>query len=257
MSSLRVDRRVVTAVALGAVAVVLGLAATVTEARPGPLSHAGGSATSELPVAPPPTPASDGTPTTTPDPDAVDATTATPPPLVEIGADGVLRADGHVIVNKSFPLPPEFGPDGLDPALVAAFDAMRAEAAAAGLSLRIVSGHRTFAHQQQNYSQRVAQVGQETADRGMARPGHSEHQTGLAIDVNDLSPSFGQTPEGLWVAANASRFGFVVRYPDGKEGVTGFKYEPWHLRYLGVELATTLATAGLTVEEYYGLPSAY
>lgn len=173
------------------------------------------------------------------------------------GSDGVLRIDGHVVVNKSFALPPTFGPGALDPAVDAAFAAMRAEASAAGLSLWILSGYRSHAHQADNYNQRVANVGQEVADRGMARPGHSEHQTGLAIDVNSLSTSFGATPTGQWVAANAHRFGFVIRYPDGKEGVTGFKYEPWHLRYLGVELATELTTSGLTLEERYGLPSAY
>ncbi|GAA1741467.1 M15 family metallopeptidase [Aeromicrobium alkaliterrae] len=249
MSSPRLDRRLVSAVAIGAVAAVLGVVATVGETRLTSHSHAAAAPTAAptLPALPSPTP----TFTTTAPTSFLDRQE------VLVGPDGVLRIGGHVIVNKTYALPESFGPAGLDPAVDAAFAAMQADAAASGISLAIISGHRSFAHQADNYAQRVAQVGVEVADRGMARPGHSEHQTGLAIDVNQLSMSFGQTPAGQWVAANAHRFGFVVRYPDGKEAVTGFKYEPWHLRYFGVEFATELTASGKTVEEYYGLSSAY
>ncbi len=253
MSRHRTDRRITAGLAIGAVAIALAVVATVAESRPAQSSNA---ATSSDPA---PTAERELPPTGV----ASGATSGSASARVDelagvtFDSDGVLRIDGHVVVNKSFALPATFGPGDLDPALVAAFDAMRAEAAASGLSLWILSGYRSHAHQTDNYTQRVADVGQETADRGMARPGHSEHQTGLAIDVNSLSTSFGATPTGQWVAANAHRFGFVVRYPDGKEATTGFKYEPWHLRYFGVELATELTASGLTFEEYFGLPSAY
>lgn len=255
MSTHRTDRRITAGLVIGTVAIALAVVATVVQSRPAESSHAP-SATSGAPT---PT-ASKALPPRGIVGGAVSG--ADPAPTndlagVTFDSDGVLRVDGHVVVNKSFALPPTFGPGDLDPALVAAFQAMQAEAAASGFSLWILSGYRSHAHQTDNYTQRVAEVGQETADRGMARPGHSEHQTGLAIDVNSLSTSFGATPTGQWVAQNAYRFGFVVRYPDGKEAVTGFKYEPWHLRYLGVELATELTASGLTLEERYGLPSAY
>lgn len=254
MSRHRTDRRITAGLAIGTVAIALAVVATVAGSRPAQSSQAAPGSS------PAPTAVTSDPPTTG---IATGATSgATPARVDELGgvtfdSEGVLRIDGHVVVNKSFALPPTFGPGDLDPALVAAFDAMRAEAAGSGHSLSILSGYRSHAHQTDNYTQRVAQVGQEVADRGMARPGHSEHQTGLAIDVNSLSTSFGATPTGQWVAANAHRFGFVVRYPEGKEALTGFKYEPWHLRYLGVELATDLTASGQTLEERYGLPSAY
>ncbi|RYJ04698.1 MAG: D-alanyl-D-alanine carboxypeptidase family protein, partial [Actinomycetales bacterium] len=252
MSTHRTDRRVTAGLAIGTVAIALAVVATVVQSRPAESSHASSTTSSApAPTALPPRGIAMGA--------ASGAAAAPANDLagVTFDSDGVLRIDGHVVVNKSFALPATFGPGDLDPALVAAFQAMQAEAAASGFSLWILSGYRSHAHQTDNYTQRVAEVGQETADRGMARPGHSEHQTGLAIDVNSLSTSFGATPTGQWVAQNAYRFGFVVRYPDGKEAVTGFKYEPWHLRYLGVELATELTASGLTLEERYGLPSAY
>ena len=255
MSTHRNDRRITAGLVIGAVAIALAVVATVAESRPAQSSQTGPSASGS--------PAPAGTQGLPPSGIASGATSGIAPARIDelagvtFDSDGVLRIDGHVVVNKSFALPATFGPGDLDPTLVAAFDAMRAEADAAGHSLSILSGYRSHAHQTDNYTQRVAQVGQEVADRGMARPGHSEHQTGLAIDVNSLSTSFGATPTGQWVAANAHRFGFVVRYPDGKEALTGFKYEPWHLRYLGVELATDLTATGQTLEERYGLPSAY
>ena len=80
---------------------------------------------------------------------------------------------------------------------------------------------------------------------------------GAAVDVNDPSPAFGGTPEAEWVAANAHRFGFVVRYPEGKEAVTGYIHEPWHLRHVGTELAATLTDSGLSLEEHLGIRADY
>ncbi len=95
-----------------------------------------------------------------------------------------------------------------------------------------------------------------------ARPGHSEHQTGLAVDVGDLTdpscdflPCFATTPAGLWVAAHAQDFGFLVRYTPENSAVTGYAAEGWHLRYVGRELAGHMRSAGLTtLEETFGLP---
>ncbi len=99
-------------------------------------------------------------------------------------------------------------------------------------------------------------VGKEVANKTVAYPGQSEHQTGLAMDVSShkmgfkLHQSFGETIEGIWLANNAPKFGFIIRYPKGKEHITGYKYEPWHLRYVGVQVAEEIAQKGITLEEY-------
>jgi D-alanyl-D-alanine carboxypeptidase len=119
------------------------------------------------------------------------------------------------------------------------------------------SGYRSYATQTALYNSYVNSYGQEYADKYSARPGTSEHQTGLAMDITaesinfQLDDSFGKTKEGLWLADNAHRYGFVIRYPEGMEGITGYFYEPWHVRYLGVRLATNIYKSGLTLEEYY------
>ncbi|MGY2127979.1 M15 family metallopeptidase [Blastococcus sp. SYSU DS0617] len=138
---------------------------------------------------------------------------------------------------------------------------LQAEAAAAGLDVAVQSAYRSFERQQGLFANSVARFGTEGAEQRSARPGYSEHQTGLAVDVGgggcDIERCFGDTPEGRWVAANAHRSGFLVRYPAGSEQITGFQYEPWHLRYVGPELATEMHEAGVaTLEEFFGLPPA-
>lgn len=129
----------------------------------------------------------------------------------------------------------------------------------AGYPLVLASGYRSYAYQVQLYNGYVQKDGQAAADRYSAKPGTSEHQTGLAFDVCainascDLQQSFGQTPTGKWLAGYAYQYGFIIRYIDGKESVTGYKYEPWHLRYVGKELAGQLHTSGQTMEEFFGL----
>ena len=99
--------------------------------------------------------------------------------------------------------------------------------------------------------------GADYTNRYSAKPGYSEHQTGLSIDVsassigNRLSESFGSTDEGIWLAAHAHEYGFIIRYPKDKASITGYAYEPWHIRYVGIELATYLYENNLTLEEYY------
>jgi hypothetical protein len=163
---------------------------------------------------------------------------------------------GILIVNKSLPLPSSFG-NGLRPELRSAFAKMRRAASADGVSLRIISGFRSYASQKSVYAAKIRQYGFHKAQLRSARPGHSEHQTGLAIDVNSISQAWGETKAGRWVARNAHRYGFIVRYPKGKTSLTGYAYEPWHLRHVGITVATHLYKKGLTLDQYLGVPSKY
>lgn len=119
------------------------------------------------------------------------------------------------------------------------------------LKIKIISGYRTYAYQENLYNKYKANNGQAAADRFSARPGHSEHETGLAIDINDVSQAFENTREFVWLQDNAHLYGYILRYPDGNEATTGYMYEPWHYRYLGVELAKKVHDSGLTYDEYY------
>ena len=170
--------------------------------------------------------------------------------------DGVTYVDGILIANKTYSLPADFG-DGLDPETYDAFNRMARDAANDGIYLYIISDFRSYQTQNYTYNSFVYDRGVEQADRCSARPGHSEHQTGLAIDVNTTSDYFDGTPEAIWLARNCVRYGFIIRYPKGKEAVTGYKYEPWHIRYLGAQKAAEIANSGLTIEEYYGITSVY
>ncbi|WP_141919066.1 M15 family metallopeptidase [Klugiella xanthotipulae] len=143
-----------------------------------------------------------------------------------------------------------------------ALETMHTAATAAGLSLRITSAYRDFAYQTRLYNGYVGRDGQAAADTYSARPGYSEHQTGLATDLDDsgscgLQACFAQTATGAWLAEHAPEYGFILRYPDGKQGVTGFTFEPWHFRYVGTDLALEMRRTGVTtLEEFFGLPAA-
>lgn len=171
--------------------------------------------------------------------------------------DGVAYVDGILIANKKYPLPKDYAPGKLDDTVQAALAEMQKAAARDGLSLYVVSGYRSYDYQGQLYRNYCARDGQAAADRYSARPGYSEHQTGLAFDLNSTSNSFAGTPEAKWIAAHAQEYGFIVRYPQGKESLTGYQYEPWHLRYLGKELAKAVYDSGLCLEEYLGIASYY
>ncbi len=137
-----------------------------------------------------------------------------------------------------------------------AFEAMCLRAGQENIILRAVSTFRSYEYQSQVYYKNWQQTMpleqyQKERDKVSARAGFSEHQTGLAVDINDLEPSFETTPESQWLAHNAHRFGFLLRYPKGKEWITGYDYEPWHYRYLGKELAEKVILSGLTYDEYY------
>ncbi len=120
-----------------------------------------------------------------------------------------------------------------------------------------VSGYRSYARQAEVYGYKAATRGIEAADKVSARPGHSEHQTGLTIDVSSRSAGyaleeiFGETEEGVWLANNAHKYGFVIRYPKDKIDITGYAYEPWHLRYIGEDVADFLYEHQLVLEEVY------
>lgn len=137
----------------------------------------------------------------------------------------------------------------------AALEEMFAAAKEDGINLAIVSGYRSYSKQSSIYGRKKAENGQEAADRVSARPGTSEHQLGLAMDLakrgsSQLNTSFGKTKEGQWVSENAHKFGFIVRYMEGYEDVTGYMYEPWHVRYVGPEMAEAIYKSGVPMEMY-------
>lgn len=172
--------------------------------------------------------------------------------------DGVTYIDGVLIVNKTYNLPEEYG-SGLTTNTTNAFNSMQKDASKEGLNLYISSGYRSYYTQKTLYNNYVARDGVANADTYSARAGHSEHQTGLAFDLNTIDESFANTKEGKWVSDNCYKYGLILRYPKGKENITGYMYESWHLRYVGVELATKLYNNGnwITLEEYYGIDSKY
>ncbi len=221
-----------------------------------------------------PLPATSRAPSPSPTP------TPTPTPTFNKTANSIDDSNSiWVVVNKLRPLnPQDYRPaDLIDvpvpyvyapqlrqvaaTAVVAMFAKFKAET---GLAMQSQSAYRSFDTQTSVYQGWVSSLGQKGADLTSARPGHSEHQTGLAIDVNalpgspcTLEPCFADTPQAQWMAANAYTFGFIVRYPSDKTPITGYESEPYHMRYVGIELATEMHTTGITtLEEFFGLPAA-
>lgn len=170
--------------------------------------------------------------------------------------DGITYIDGTLVVNKTYSVPEDYG-KGEDREALSALNKMCSAAAEDNIYLYSVSGYRSYSLQNDIYNGFKAERGEENADKVSARPGHSEHQTGLAFDINTTSYAFVGTPEAKWLADHCCEYGFVIRYPEGKEAVTGYSYEPWHVRYLGKDLAEKLVKSGLTLEEYYGITSRY
>lgn len=130
------------------------------------------------------------------------------------------------------------------------------EAKESGIYLHARSGYRSYETQVQLFQNYVEQHGEEAANRYSAKPGQSEHQTGLVMDVTSesmdfqLDESFDETEEGKWLRDHAHEYGFIIRYPKDGEDMTGYMYEPWHIRYLGVDMATNVYESGLTYEQY-------
>lgn len=160
--------------------------------------------------------------------------------------------DGVLLVNKEYALPRTYG-DGEDNSAYQALLKLQQGAQWAGYSMPLMSGFRSFETQEELYNDYVKADGVEKADTYSAWPGHSEHQTGLAFDVGWVDLQFATTGAGRWLARHAHEYGFIIRYPKGKEDVTGYQYEPWHIRYLGKELATKVYESGLCLEEYLGV----
>lgn len=180
-----------------------------------------------------------------------------------------------ILVNKEYALTEEFQPEDLripkvkfpfeedlekkylrevpSKALEEMFKAAETEAE---IHLFAISGYRSFGSQEGIYNNKINTSSKEEADRLVSIPGHSEHQTGLTMDVSSesvhlaLEESFADTAEGMWLKDNAHRFGYIIRYPKGKELITGYDFEPWHIRYVGVENATTMYNNNMTLEEY-------
>ncbi|MGI1805289.1 D-alanyl-D-alanine carboxypeptidase family protein [Exiguobacterium sp. TDN 0502] len=179
-----------------------------------------------------------------------------------------------VVVNKKYSLPIDYKPSDLVVPNVSfsysgvleqsymrapaakQMEKMFAAAKKEGVTLNAVSGFRSGARQKVLYNNYVARDGKAAADQYSARPGHSEHQTGLTFDIsspsvgNGLTAALGDTKEGKWIVNNAAKYGFIVRYDRGFQSRTGYTYEPWHIRYVGVDVATQIKNNGQTLEEY-------
>ena len=179
-----------------------------------------------------------------------------------------------ILVNRTHPLDSSYVPSDLIPVNVpfafigndqrnflrrpaaAALEKMFTDAKDVNLSLIGVSGYRSYDRQKMIYEQNLAVKGEDETNLYSAKPGQSEHQTGLAMDISApsifsaLTTDFETTPEGMWLKDNAYRYGFILRYPAGKEHITGYAYEPWHFRYVGIPLAAYLKSNNLTLVEY-------
>lgn len=186
--------------------------------------------------------------------------------------NGATYIDGVLIANKTYALPQDFIPTNpdqpvnadrsstcLDKTLMSAWKIMLKDATAKGLNIYISSGYRSYNYQVNVYNRYVKSDGAAVADTYSSRPGNSEHQTGLCFDLNTIEDSFQYTNEGKWVNDNCYKYGFCIRFPKGKDSATGYQYESWHLRYVGVDLATKLYNNGdwLSLEEYFGITSQY
>lgn len=169
-----------------------------------------------------------------------------------------------VVVNKKHKLPENYVPTTVS----VAGGKMRQEAAtelqklldaanSSGNNLKIISSYRSYLTQVSTYNGYVNQYGQAQADTFSARPGHSEHQTGLAVDLGNTDGScaleicFANTLGGEWLAVNAENYGFIIRYPEGKETDTGYQFEPWHLRFVGIDTAKAIVASGKTLDQYF------
>ena len=218
-------------------------------------------------------------PSTTPSPSRPPSPEPEPTPTFDMSLYSIDDPTSlWVVVNKRRPLQPQdyVPPDLVDvPVEYVYSPQLRAEASAkvvemfaayqaeTGRQMQSQSAYRSYGTQVDVYNGWVSSLGQEAADLTSARPGHSEHQTGLAIDISSVPAvcavemCFRDTPEAAWLAANSWKYGFIVRYPEGKTEITGYEYEPYHFRYVGIELATQMHDTGIqTLEEFFGLPAA-
>lgn len=188
--------------------------------------------------------------------------------------DGITYVDGVLIVNKTYPLPATYKPkspykeitsdflyggDYIEDYVMEAYLKMETDAKGEGLTLKITSGYRSYNVQVDLYNEYKKRDGKEAADTYSARAGYSEHQSGLCFDLNGTNKDFISTKEGKWLNDNAYKYGFILRFPPDSTDYTGYMYEGWHFRYVGVDLATKLYNNGnwISLEEYYGITSKY
>lgn len=173
--------------------------------------------------------------------------------------NGITYIDGILVVNKTYSISSNYYPGDLTSETRSNMNNMFADAKAIGLNIYLSSGFRSYNSQNYIYNDYVSRDGKEMADTYSARAGHSEHQTGLAFDVNQINDTFIGTPEANWLSANCWKYGFILRYPEGKTNETGYKYESWHFRYVGTDLAKKLYNDGdwITLESYFGITSQY
>ena len=182
--------------------------------------------------------------------------------------DSTYKHDTKVIANKVYFLGKDYEPKNLVTInnnyssggkqmvkeAAEAFEKMAKDAKSAGYTVRAVSTYRSYSYQEGLYNRYAASDGKEKADTYSARPGYSEHQTGLAVDVDNARvsyTSFGDTKEFTWMKENSYKYGYILRYTKANEFITGYKDEPWHYRYVGVEIATYIHEHPMTYEEYY------
>lgn len=181
-----------------------------------------------------------------------------PPKYNKVVNNGVTSINGIIIVNKNISLPPTYNP-GENKNVRRILNKMIQDAKKEDMHLIVRSAYRSYAAQKALYDKFVAIDGQQIAESYSAKPGHSEHQTGLAYDIGsresvaDLSIQFGQTREGNWLKDNAHKYGFIIRYGKNKTNITGYRYEPWHIRYVGKVHAVKIYRTNQTLEEYLGL----
>lgn len=162
--------------------------------------------------------------------------------------------NGILLVNKDYGLPPTFG-NGDDPTALAKLQQLQRDAQAQGINIsNSYSGYRSYQYQTNLYNNYVNQHGEEEANTFSAKPGFSEHQTGLTFDLKDFNGQLVEDPiTSQWIKDNCAKYGFIVRYPEGKEDITGYIYEPWHLRYVGEEVANQIMNNNTTLEQYLGV----
>ncbi|SCH04483.1 MULTISPECIES: M15 family metallopeptidase [unclassified Romboutsia] len=165
-----------------------------------------------------------------------------------------------VVVNKEFGLPKDYrAPKELEVEALNAAENMIKDALKEGIIINIKSGYRSYKTQEALHDYYVKRDGSKAAKRYSATPGHSEHQTGLAFDFTtsntrkSIGTWFTDTQQAKWLYENAYKYGFIIRYPQGKEDITGYQYESWHYRYVGYEHSKNFVMNNLTLEEYLGL----
>ncbi|NLC66081.1 MAG: SH3 domain-containing protein [Clostridium sp.] len=172
---------------------------------------------------------------------------------------GPTYINGILIVNKEYTLPRSYAP-GESSVAREAFKRLKKEARESGLNLVVFSSYRSYDYQNGSYNNRVKQYGESNASKWTAKAGQSEHQSGLAFDIGESSrqdqwarKTFHSTEAAKWLKHNSHKHGFIIRYPKGKEYITGFNHESWHLRYVGIDHATEIYKRDITLEEYLGI----